>query len=163
MVCRFSRIADTLLQRWSNVFLQDIGHFVTSIYSSIAKLISASTSDFHGSISPLGGDFRNLVRSASDCLRGGFRAFASSFRNGASTFAGSFHNGASAFSCPLCDSIRTFRSRLCNVVAPILQEFSRIGRSGANLLERIESHSPCLLQRERAEAAAVRVICPFVF
>lgn len=152
MVCRFSRIADTLLQRWSNVFLQDIGHFVTSIYSSIAKLISASTSDFHGSISPLGDGFRNLIRSASDRLRGGFR-----------TFAGSFRNGASAFSCPLCDSIRTFRSCLCNVVAPILQEFSRIGRSGANLLERIESHSPCLLQRERAEAAAVRVICPFVF
>ena len=152
MVCRFSRIADTLLQRWSNVFLQDIGHFVTSIYSSIAKLISASTSDFHGSISPLGGGFRNLVRSASDCLRGSFR-----------TFAGSFRNGASAFSRPLCDSIRTFRSRLCNVVAPILQEFSRIGRSGANLLERIEFHSPCLLQRKKAEAAAVRVICPFVF
>ena len=122
MACRFSRIADTLLQRWSNVFLQDIGHFVTSIYNSIAKLTSASTSDFHGSISPLGGGFR--------------------------TFAGSFHNGVSAFSCPLCDSIRTFRSRLCNVVAPILQEFSRIGRSGANLLERIESHSPCLLQRK---------------
>ncbi len=70
MACRFSRIADTLLQRWSNVFLQDIGHFVTSIYNSIAKLTSASTSDFHGSISPLGGGFRNLVRSASDCLRG---------------------------------------------------------------------------------------------
>lgn len=152
MVYRFSRIADTLLQRWSNVFLQDIGHFVTSIYSSIAKLISASTSDFHGSISPLGGGFRNLIRSTSDCLRGGFR-----------TFAGSFRNGASAFSRPLCDSIRTFRSRLCNVVAPILQEFSRIGRSEANLLERIESHSPCLLQRKWAEAAAVRVICPFVF
>lgn len=152
MVCRFSRIADTLLQRWSNVFLQDIGYFVTSIYSSIAKLISASTSDFHGSISPLGGGFRNLVRSASDCLRGGFR-----------TFAGSFRNGVSTFRCSLCDSIRTFRSRLCNVAAPILQEFSRIGRSGANLLERIESHSPCLLQREWAEAAAVRVICPFVF
>ena len=152
MACRFSRIADTLLQRWSNVFLQDIGHFVTSIYNSIAKLISASTSDFHGSISPLGGGFRNLIRSASDRLRGGFRAF-----------AGSFHNGTSAFSCPLCDSIRTFRSHLCNVVAPILQEFSRIGRSGANLLERIESHFPCLLQRKWAEAAAVRVICPFVF
>ena len=152
MVCRFSRIADTLLQRWSNVFLQDIGHFVTSIYSSIAKLISASTSDFHGSISPLGGGFHNLVRSASDCLRGGFR-----------TFAGSFRNGVSTFRCSLCDSIRTFRSRLCNVAAPILQEFSRIGRSEANLLERIESHSPCLLQREWAEAAAVRVICPFVF
>ena len=109
MVCRFSCIADTLLQRWSNVFLQDIDHFVTSIYSSIAKLTSASASDFHGSISPLGGGFRNLVRSASDCLRGGFR-----------TFAGSFRNGISTFSCPLCDSIRTFRSRLCNVVAPIL-------------------------------------------
>ena len=152
MVCRFSCIADTLLQRWSNVFLQDIGHFVSSIYSSIAKLTSASASDFHGSISPLGGGFRNLVRSASDRLRGGFRAF-----------AGSFHNGVSAFSCPLCDSIRTFRSRLCNVVAPILQEFSRIGRNGANLLERIESHFPCPLQRKWAEAAAVRVICPFVF
>lgn len=152
MDCRFSRIAGTLPQRWSNVFLQDIGHFVSSIYSSIAKLASASTSDFHGSISPLGGGFRNLIRSASGCLRGGFR-----------TFAGSFHNGTSAFSCPLCDSIRTFRSHLCNVVAPILQEFSRIGRSGANLLERIESHSPRLLQREWAEAAAVRVICPFVF
>ncbi len=152
MVCRFSRIADTLLQRWSNVFLQDIDHFVTSIYSSIAKLISASTSDFHGSISPLGGGFRNLIRSASDRLRSGFR-----------TFAGSFHNGVSTFRCSLCDRIRTFRSRLCNVVAPILQEFSRIGRSGANLLERIESHSPCLLQRKWAEAAAVRVICPFVF
>ena len=109
MACRFSRIADTLLQRWSNVFLQDIDHFVTSIYSSIAKLTSASASDFHGSISPLGGGFHNLVRSASDCLRGGFR-----------TFAGSFRNGVSTFSCPLCDSIRTFRSRLCNVVAPIL-------------------------------------------
>ena len=108
MACRFSRIADTLLQRWSNVFLQDIDHFVTSIYSSIAKLTSASASDFHGSISPLGGGFRNLVRSASDCLRGGFRTFAGSFRNGVT------------FSCPLCDSIRTFRSRLCNVVAPIL-------------------------------------------
>lgn len=152
MVCRFSRIADTLLQRWSNVFLQDIGHFVTSIYSSIAKLISASTSDFHGSISPLGGGFRNLVRSASDCLRGSFR-----------TFAGSFRNGVNAFSCPFCNSICTFRSRLCNVVAPILQEFSRIGRSGANLLERIESHFPCPFQRKWAEAAAVRVICPFVF
>ena len=69
MVCRFSCIADTLLQRWSNVFLQNIGHFVTSIHSSIAKLISASTSDFHGSISPLGGGFRNLIRSASDRLR----------------------------------------------------------------------------------------------
>ena len=137
MACRFSRIADTLLQRWSNVFLQDIGHFVTSIYNSIAKLTSASTSDFHGSISS---------------LRGGFR-----------TFAGSFRNGVNTFSCPLCDSIRTFRSHLCNVVAPILQEFSRIGRSGANLLERIESHFPCLLQRKWAEAATVRVICPFVF
>lgn len=137
MTRRFSRIVGTLLQRWSNVFPQDIGHFVTSIYSGIAKLTSASTSDFHGSISPLGGGFR--------------------------TFASSFRNSASAFSCPLCDSIRTFRSRLCNVVAPILQEFSRIGRSGANLLKRIESHSPCLLQRKWAEAAAVRVICPFVF
>ena len=152
MVCRFSRIIGTLLQRWSNVFLQDIGHFATSVYSGIAKLTSASTSDFHGSISPLGGSFRNLIRSASDCLRGGFRAF-----------AGSFCNGAGTFRCSLCDSIRAFRSRLCDVVAPILQEFSRIGRSGANLLERIESHSPCLLQREWAEAAAVRVICPFVF
>ena len=92
-----------------------------------------------------------------------FSNLSSDFGNLISTFAGSFRNGASAFSCPLCDSIRTFRSCLCNVVAPILQEFSRIGRSGANLLERIESHSPCLLQRERAEAAAVRVICPFVF
>lgn len=112
MACRFSRIADTLLQRWSNVFLQDIGHFVTSIYNSIAKLTSASTSDFHGSISSLGGGFRNLIRSASGCLRGGFRTFAGSFRNGVNTFscpfATAFAPSEATFAMSLPLSCRNF-------------------------------------------------------
>ena len=159
MVCRFSCIADTLLQRWSNVFLQDIGHFVSSIYSSIAKLTSASTSDFHGSISPLGGGFRNLVRSASDCLRGLLGTIA----HGMGHVIPLLRQKCPSIVCRFRRLLGAFAYRMGHVVALVLQKGARAGRSLPDLLERIESHSPCLLQRKWAEAAAVRVICPFVF
>lgn len=159
MVCRFSRIADTLLQRWSNVFLQDIGHFVTSIYSSIAELISASTSDFHGSISPLGGDFRNLIRSASGCLR----SLLGTIAHGVGHVIPLLRQKCPNIVCRFRRLLGAFAYRMGHVVALVLQKGARAGRSLPDFLERIESHSPCLLQRKWAEAAAVRVICPFVF
>lgn len=159
MDCRFSRIADTLLQRWSNVFLQDIGHFVSSIYSSIAKLTSASTSDFHGSISPLGGGFRNLIRSASGCLR----SLLGTIAHGVGHVIPLLRQKCPSIVCRFRRLLGAFAYRMGHVVALVLQKGARAGRSLPDFLERIESHSPCLLQRKWAEAAAVRVICPFVF
>lgn len=159
MACRFNRIVDTLLQRWSNVFLQDIGHFVTSIYSGIAKLTSASTSDFHGSISPLGGGFRNLIRSASDRLR----SLLGTIAHGVGHVIPLLRQKCPSIVCRFRRLLGAFAYRMGHVVALVLQKGARAGRSLPDFLERIESHSPCLLQRERAEAAAVRVICPFVF
>lgn len=135
MVCRFSRIADTLLQRWSNVFLQDIGHFVTSIYSSIAKLISASTSDFHGSISPLGGDFRNLVRSASDCLR----SLLGTIAHGVGHVIPLLRQKCPSIVCRFRRLLGAFAYRMGHVVALVLQKGARAGRSLPDFLERIES------------------------
>ena len=124
-----------------------------------AVMTSASTSDFHGSISPLGGGFRNLVRSASDCLRGLLGTIA----HGVGHVIPLLRQKCPSIVCRFRRLLGAFAYRMGHVVALVLQKGARAGRSLPDFLERIESHSPCLLQREWAEAAAVRVICPFVF
>ena len=123
MACRFNRIVDTLLQRWSNVFLQDIGHFVTSIYSGIAKLTSASTSDFHGSISPLGGGFRNLIRSASDRLR----SLLGTIAHGVGHVIPLLRQKCPSIVCRFRRLLGAFAYRMGHVVALVLQKGARAG------------------------------------